>query len=179
MKIHLIGAARPNFMKIAPLYHELTKYKELTIKLVHTGQHYDKNMSDSFFKDFKLPSPDFYLGIGGGSQAEQVGKTMIEYEKTLLEDKPNLIIVVGDVNATMACSISAKKLGLKVAHLEAGIRSFDMNMPEEINRILTDRISDVLFVPTYTGIKNLEKEGYDAFECKIIFSYSIIVLPTC
>jgi UDP-N-acetylglucosamine 2-epimerase (non-hydrolysing) len=168
MKIHLIGAARPNFMKIAPLYHELKKHNKLQIKLIHTGQHYDKNMSESFFKDFNLPNPNFYLSIGGGSQAEQVGKTMIAYEKVLLKDSPDLIIVVGDVNATMACSITAKKLNIKVAHLEAGIRSFDMGMPEEINRKVTDSIVDYFWTPSIEANENLIREGISSNQIKLV-----------
>ncbi len=168
MKIHLIGAARPNFMKIAPLFHQLSLHNEIETKLIHTGQHYDKNMSDSFFDDFNLPKPDFYLGIGGGSQAEQVGKTMIEYEKILLKDCPELIVVVGDVNATMACSISAKKLGIKIAHLEAGIRSFDMNMPEEINRKVTDSIVDYFWTPSIEANENLVREGILSNQIKLV-----------
>ncbi len=168
MKIHLIGAARPNFMKIAPLYHELKKENSLDIKLIHTGQHYDKNMSESFFIDLNLPKPDFYLGIGGGNHSEQVGKTMIEYEKICVEDKPDLVIVVGDVNATMACSIAAKKLGLKVAHLEAGIRSFDMTMPEEINRRVTDSIVDYYWTPSVDANENLVREGVDSNKIELV-----------
>ena len=168
MKIHIIGAARPNFMKISPLYHELIKENSLEIKLIHTGQHYDKNMSDNFFKDFDLPKPNFYLGVGSGTQAEQVGKTMILYEKVLLDDSPDLVIVVGDVNATTACSISAKKLGIKVAHLEAGIRSFDMSMPEEINRKVTDSIVDYFWTPSIEANENLIREGVDREKIKFV-----------
>jgi len=159
MKIHLIAAARPNFMKIAPLYHAMKEIESFEIKIVHTGQHYDKNMSADFFNDLKLPSPDFNLGVGGGTQAEQVGNTMIAYEKVCISDKPDLVIVVGDVNATMSCSVTAKKLGIKVAHLEAGIRSFDLTMPEEINRMVTDRICDYFWTPSAEADENLIKEG--------------------
>ena len=159
MKIHLIAAARPNFMKIAPLYHSLVKEKKFDVKIIHTGQHYDKNMSDDFFNDLHLPSPDFNLGVGGGTQAEQVGYTMIEYEKICVSEEPDLVIVVGDVNATMSCSVTAKKLGIKVAHLEAGIRSFDLKMPEEINRMVTDRICDYFWTPSSEADENLINEG--------------------
>jgi len=159
MKIHLIAAARPNFMKIGPLYHELKKCDKFIVQIVHTGQHYDKNMSEDFFNDLGLPSPHFNLGVGGGTQAEQVGHTMIAYEKLCISEKPDLVIVVGDVNATMSCSVTAKKLGIKVAHLEAGIRSFDLTMPEEINRMVTDRICDYFWTPSAEADENLIKEG--------------------
>lgn len=159
MKIFLIAAARPNFMKIAPLYHSLIKESVFDVKIVHTGQHYDKNMSADFFKDLRLPKPDYNLGVGGGTQAEQVGYTMIEFEKICIANKPDLVIVVGDVNATMSCSVTAKKLGIKVAHLEAGIRSFDITMPEEINRMVTDRICDYFWTPSSEADENLIKEG--------------------
>jgi UDP-N-acetylglucosamine 2-epimerase (non-hydrolysing) len=127
--------------------------------ICHTGQHYDEKMSKVFFDDLELPHPDFYLGVGSGSHAEQTAKVMIEFEKVLLEEKPDIVIVVGDVNSTIACSITAKKLHIKVAHVEAGLRSFDEKMPEEINRVLTDRISDYLFVTEQSGIDNLKNEG--------------------
>lgn len=168
LKILSVVGARPNFMKIAPIYEALKKNKDsVTHKICHTGQHFDKNMSDIFFRQLGLPSPDYFLGIGGGSHAEQTGKTMIEFEKVLLAEKPDLVIVVGDVNSTIACSLTAKKLHIKVAHIESGLRSFDRYMPEEINRILTDSISDYLFVTEESGIKNLKKEGID--ENKIFF----------
>ncbi len=159
MKLHLIAAARPNFMKIAPLYHELQQDPLFDVKIIHTGQHYDKNMSDTFFTEFKLPAPHHNLGIGGGTQAEQVGYTMIAYEKVCISERPDLVIVVGDVNATVACSITAKKLHIPVAHLEAGIRSFDISMPEEINRMLTDRIADYFWTPSADADTNLLNEG--------------------
>ncbi|MFP4487432.1 MAG: non-hydrolyzing UDP-N-acetylglucosamine 2-epimerase [Campylobacterales bacterium] len=168
MILHLIAAARPNFMKIAPLYHELIKHPEYNVKIVHTGQHYDANMSDKFFEDLRLPKPHIHLGIGGGSHAQNVGNTMIEYEKVCLEEKPDLVIVVGDVNATMACSITAKKLGVLVAHLEAGIRSFDMTMPEEINRKVTDSIVDHYWTPSIEANENLVKEGIDNSKIKLV-----------
>jgi UDP-N-acetylglucosamine 2-epimerase (non-hydrolysing) len=158
--IHLICAARPNFMKIAPLYHALKKESWCQPKIVHTGQHYDYLLSDVFFKDLELPQPDYSLGVGSGSHAEQTANTMIAFENLCLnEDKPDLVIVVGDVNATMACAIVAKKLHLPVAHLEAGLRSFDRAMPEEINRIVTDSISDYYWTPSEDADKNLLNEG--------------------
>lgn len=152
-------------MKVAPIHKA---FKQLQIKneklkiehlICHTGQHYDEKMSRIFFDELELPKPDYYLGIGSGSHAEQTAKIMIEFEKVLLNEKPDLIIVVGDVNSTIACSLVAAKLGIKIAHVEAGLRSFDMSMPEEINRILTDRISDYLFVTEQSGIDNLIREG--------------------
>ncbi len=157
--IHLIAAARPNFMKVAPLYHALTAEDWCTPVIVHTGQHYDANMSDAFFDDLGMPKPDFHLNVGSGSHAEQTGGVMIAYEKVLMEAPPALTVVVGDVNSTAACTLAAKKLCLPVAHLEAGLRSRDWTMPEEINRIVTDSISDVLWTPSPDGDENLRREG--------------------
>ncbi len=147
-------------MKVAPIHRSFQKYSnEVQHLICHTGQHYDVNMSDVFFQELELPYPNFYLGVGSGSHAEQTAKIMIEFEKVLLQEKPDLIIVVGDVNSTIACSLVAVKLGIKVAHVEAGLRSFDRTMPEEINRLLTDQIADYLFVTEKSGIKNLKNEG--------------------
>jgi UDP-N-acetylglucosamine 2-epimerase (non-hydrolysing) len=159
MLIHLVCAARPNFMKIAPLYHQLRKQDWARPVIVHTGQHYDPNMSDAFFEDFDLPNPDIYLGVGSGTHAEQTGKVMMAYEKVLLDQRPDLVVVVGDVNSTMAVTIAASKLGIKVAHLEAGLRSFDRTMPEEINRLVTDVLSDLLWTPSRDADENLSSEG--------------------
>lgn len=159
MQIHLIAAARPNFMKIAPLYHELVKREGLDPVIVHTGQHYDLNMSDIFFKDFGLPEPHIHLGVGSGTHAEQTGSVMIAYEKVLMERRPDLVVVVGDVNSTAAATLAAVKLGIKTAHLEAGLRSFDRTMPEEINRMVTDSIADILWTPSPDGDENLKNEG--------------------
>ena len=156
--IHLIAGARPNFMKIAPIVRELKRQK-IPYGIIHTGQHYDYEMSESFFKDLEIPQPDYYLGAGSGTHAEQTAKIMVEYEKICVQDMPDLCMVVGDVNSTLACSIVAKKLGIKVAHVEAGLRSRDMSMPEEINRIVTDSISDLFFVTERSAIENLLKEG--------------------
>jgi UDP-N-acetylglucosamine 2-epimerase (non-hydrolysing) len=159
MLIHLVAAARPNFMKVAPLYHELKKYPHQT-KIVHTGQHYDFNMSKAFFNDLGLPEPDVNLEVGSGTHAEQTGGVLIAYESYLMtHPPPDWIIVVGDVNSTMACTLAAKKLNLKVAHLEAGLRSFDRTMPEEINRIVTDSLADILWTPSPDADENLIKEG--------------------
>jgi UDP-N-acetylglucosamine 2-epimerase (non-hydrolysing) len=210
MKIHLIAAARPNFMKIAPLYHALKKESWADPKIVHTGQHYDLNMSDVFFHDLKLPVPDIHLGVGSGSHAEQTGQVMMAYEKVLMETHPDLVIVVGDVNSTVACTRAAVKLPAHssklnaqsniqnptnltnadverstddveptaaknyqlsamshelngrrplVGHLEAGLRSYDRTMPEEINRMVTDVLVDILWTPSPDGDENLIKEG--------------------
>jgi UDP-N-acetylglucosamine 2-epimerase (non-hydrolysing) len=197
--IHLIAAARPNFMKIAPLYHALKQADWAEPVIVHTGQHYDVNMSDAFFRDLMLPEPHHHLGVGSGTHAEQTGKVMIAYEKLLVEKRPDLVVVVGDVNSTLACTLAASKIsyGLMpsaigpapgvqdleldpqgpepgtqmepgtrnpanrplVAHLEAGLRSFDRTMPEEINRIVTDSIADILWTPSPDADENLLREG--------------------
>ena len=157
--IHLITAARPNFMKIAPLHHTLKQTDWAEPVIVHTGQHYDLNMSDAFFRDLMLPEPHHHLGVGSGSHAEQTGKVMIAYEKLLVEQRPDLVVVVGDVNSTVACTLAAVKLGVKTAHLEAGLRSFDRTMPEEINRVVTDSIADILWTPSPDGDENLLREG--------------------
>jgi UDP-N-acetylglucosamine 2-epimerase (non-hydrolysing) len=157
--LHCVGA-RPNFMKIAPIMREMSKYNSrINQVLLHTGQHYDKDMSKSFFSDLNLPDPDIYLGVGSGTHAEQTGTIMIEFEKCCLREKPGLVIVVGDVNSTLACSLVAAKLGIPVAHIEAGLRSFDWTMPEEINRVLTDKLSDFLFTTCEDADNNLIKEG--------------------
>jgi UDP-N-acetylglucosamine 2-epimerase (non-hydrolysing) len=160
--IHLIAAARPNFMKIAPLYHALKETDWVSPIIVHTGQHYDLNMSDAFFRDLMLPEPHHHLGVGSGSHAEQTGMVMIAYEKLLMENRPDLVVVVGDVNSTVACTLAAVKLGVKTAHLEAGLRSFDRSMPEEVNRIVTDSIADILWTPSPDGDENLLREGIAA-----------------
>lgn len=157
--IHLIAGARPNFMKIAPLYHALTATDWARPVIVHTGQHYDLNMSDAFFNDLGLPAPDLHLGVGSGSHAEQTGRVMISYEKVLIETGPDLVVVVGDVNSTLAATLAAVKLGITTAHLEAGLRSFDRTMPEEINRLATDALADILWTPSSDGDENLAREG--------------------
>jgi UDP-N-acetylglucosamine 2-epimerase (non-hydrolysing) len=165
MKIVLVAGARPNFMKVAPLLRAIDKHnasaegKTIEPFLVHTGQHYDYEMSQIFFEELKLPQPDVHLGVGSGTHAEQTGKTMIEVEKVLLNEKPDLGIVVGDVNSTLAGALAAVKLHIPVAHVEAGLRSYDQTMPEEINRLLTDHISDYLFTTSKYDDDNLKKEG--------------------
>lgn len=166
MKLVVVAGARPNFMKVAPLIEALNVAKQrdphLTFSLVHTGQHYDERMSSAFFDDLGLPRPDVDLGVGSGSHAEQTGKVMIEFERLLQKEEPDWVVVVGDVNSTMACTIAAKKLGIKVAHVEAGLRSGDRTMPEEINRIVTDVLSDALFTTDPLADDNLKAEGIAA-----------------
>jgi len=160
LKIINVVGARPNFMKMAPLIEAMNRYPERIVHLlVHTGQHYDRRMSQAFFDDLGMPVPDIDLGIGSGSHAEQTGKIMIAFEKVCEERQPDLVVVVGDVNSTMACTITAKKLGIKVAHVEAGLRSRDMTMPEEINRLCTDVLCDYLFTTDRLADRNLEREG--------------------
>jgi UDP-N-acetylglucosamine 2-epimerase (non-hydrolysing) len=158
--IHLIAGARPNFMKIAPLWHALHREGEaFDVAIVHTGQHYDDEMSDVFLRQFGLPRPTYMLGAGSGSHAQQTAAVMSAYEAVCLSARPDLVVVVGDVNSTMAAAIVAKKIVLPVAHLEAGLRSFDRTMPEEINRVVTDSIADLLWTPSPDADANLTREG--------------------
>ena len=163
MKITIVAGARPNFIKIAPIIKEIQKSVEnsnkISFRLVHTGQHYDHKMRGSFFEQLSIPEPDINLECGGGTQAEQTASIMINFEKEIQKNPTDLVLVVGDVTSTMACAITAKKLGIKVAHVEAGIRSNDRNMPEEINRLLTDSISDYFFTTSETASNQLIKEG--------------------
>lgn len=160
MKIINIVGARPNFMKMAPIIEAMNKYPgKIQHLLVHTGQHYDQKMSKAFFDDLGMPKPDIDLGVGSGSQAEQTGRIMIAFEKVCEAEQPDLVIVVGDVNSTMACTITAKKLGIQVAHVEAGLRSRDMSMPEEINRLCTDVLCDHLYTTDRIADENLRREG--------------------
>jgi UDP-N-acetylglucosamine 2-epimerase (non-hydrolysing) len=159
--IYVVAGARPNFMKIAPLIKEFQK-ESINFKLIHTGQHYDYNMSKVFFDELGIPEPDVHLNVGSASHAVQTAKIMIEFEKELVKENPSLVVVVGDVNSTIACALVAKKLHVKVAHIEAGLRSFDMKMPEEINRLLTDQISDFLFITEKSAAINLKREGISA-----------------
>src|SRR5215510_7509371 len=160
--VHLIAAARPNFMKVAPLYHALAAQDWCETRIVHTGQHYDANMSDAFFRDLRLPTPHFHLEVGSGSHAQQTAGVMVAYEKVCEQDRPDWTIVVGDVNSTAACAMVAAKMWISVVHLEAGLRSRDRRMPEEINRLVTDAISDVLWTPSPDADENLLKEGVPA-----------------
>lgn len=163
MKITLIAGARPNFMKIAPIIKAINlakgESKQLSYRLVHTGQHYDDKLSKVFFEELEIPEPDVNLGAGSGSQAEQTAKIMIEFERDLLKNPTDLVVVVGDVTSTMACTIVAKKMNVKVAHVEGGIRSWDMSMPEEINRIVTDALADYFFTTSKVANNNLLKTG--------------------
>lgn len=178
MKIISVVGARPNFMKVAPFIHAIRKYNQTTQDkiehlLVHTGQHYDDRMSKTFFESLDIPNADINLGIGSGSHAEQVGHTMISFETVLLKEKPDWVIVLGDVNATLACSVTAKKLHIKVCHIEAGLRSGDIRMPEEINRLVTDRLSDLLLTPDRISIQNLKSEGTE--DNRIVFVGNIMI----
>ena len=159
MKILNIVGARPNYMKIAPLHRAFPQTGTITSKIVHTGQHYDAAMNELFFEQLSLPKPDYYLGVGSNSHSQQTAAIMTAFEPILLDEKPDLVLVVGDVNSTLACSLVAVKEHVQVAHVEAGLRSFDRTMPEEINRIVTDSIADYLFVTEEAGVKNLRSEG--------------------
>ena len=181
IKIISVVGARPNFIKISPFINQINKYNNnnnnlISHILVHTGQHYDDRMSKDFFDSLNIPNADINLGIGSGSHAEQVGRTMIEFEKILIQERPDWVVVVGDVNATLACSVSAKKLNIKVCHIEAGLRSGDESMPEEINRLVTDRLSDLLLTPDKISIKNLEKEGIKDNKIKFVGNIMIDTL---
>jgi len=163
-RIHLVAAARPNFMKVAPLWHELSRRPEsFAPVLVHTGQHYDANMSDAFLRDLGLPAPDHFLGVGSGTHARQTAAVMVAYEALCLGDRPDMSVVVGDVNSTMAAALVAAKLGIPCAHLEAGLRSRDRAMPEEINRVVTDAVADLLWTPSEDADENLRAEGVPAW----------------
>jgi UDP-N-acetylglucosamine 2-epimerase (non-hydrolysing) len=159
MKTLLIAGARPNFMKIAPIYRESVRHPGVDCRIVHTGQHYDHEMSQAFFDDLGIPAPHVQLNAGSGSHAEQTARIMVGFETVCIDEKPDLVMVVGDVNSTLACSIVAKKLNIRVAHVEAGLRSFDLTMPEEINRMVTDSITDHFFVTEQSAVENLEREG--------------------
>lgn len=166
MRITLIAGARPNFMKIAPIIEAIEKHNltndNIAYRLVHTGQHYDKNMSDSFFEQLGIPHPHANLESGGGTQAEQTANIMVRFEKELIDNPADVVLVVGDVTSTLACSVVAKKLCVQVVHVEAGIRSFDLSMPEEINRMVTDAISDHFFTTSEVANSNLRRAGIDA-----------------
>lgn len=182
MKIVSVVGARPNFMKIAPFIKVIDKYNaensnsKVDHILVHTGQHYDDRMSKAFFKSLEIPDADINLEVGSGTHSEQVGQTMIKFEKVLISVKPDWVVVVGDVNATLACSITAKKEGVKVCHIEAGLRSGDMSMPEEINRIVTDRLSDLLLIPDRLSGENLKNEGISEEKIKFVGNIMIDTL---
>jgi UDP-N-acetylglucosamine 2-epimerase (non-hydrolysing) len=168
VQIDLIAAARPNFMKVAPLYHALAAESWCVPRIVHTGQHYDANMSDAFFADLAMPKPHVHLGVGGGGHGEQTGRVMIEYEKVCLASRPDWVVVVGDVNSTLACALVGAKLLVPVAHLEAGLRSGDRRMPEEINRLATDAVADLLWTPSPDGNEHLAREGVPAEKVELV-----------
>jgi len=173
-KIISIVGARPNFMKVAPIHKAFQRNQNKVQHLIcHTGQHFDEKMSEVFFTQLELPKPHFFLGIGGGSHAEQTAKIMIEFEKIAIAEKPDLVLVVGDVNSTMACTLVTSKLGIKTAHVEAGLRSFDRQMPEEINRLVTDVLADYLFTTEAKAHNNLRREGVD--EKKIFFCGNVMI----
>jgi UDP-N-acetylglucosamine 2-epimerase (non-hydrolysing) len=172
-KVLSVVGARPNFMKVGPIHRALSTKKNIESIICHTGQHYDEKMSKVFFEDLEMPKPHIYLGVGGGSHAEQTGKVMIEFEKEVIQLKPDLVLVVGDVNSTLACSIVAKKLHIPVVHVEAGLRSFDREMPEELNRLVTDSISDFFFVTEDSGEKHLLNDGVDP--AKIHFTGNVMI----
>jgi UDP-N-acetylglucosamine 2-epimerase (non-hydrolysing) len=160
--IHLVAGARPNFMKIAPIVRAIQAHGGLTFRIIHTGQHYDREMNEVFFEELGIPQPDVFMAAGGGSHAQQTAKIMVAFEELCQANRPDAVLVVGDVNSTLACSIVAKKLNIPVAHVEAGLRSGDMTMPEEINRLVTDSISDWFFVTEPSGSEHLRREGKPA-----------------
>jgi len=175
-KALVVAGARPNFMKVAPILHEVDACNRrcegegtrLEWLLVHTGQHYDRSLSDVFFEELKIPPPAFHLGVGSGSHAVQTANIMLKFEQTCLAEKPAWIVVVGDVNSTLACTLVSSKLGIKVAHVEAGLRSFDRTMPEEINRVVTDALADLLLTPSEDAGENLRREGVPESRIKLV-----------
>src|SRR3954470_10209791 len=176
LKVINVVGARPNFMKMAPIIDAMRKRPDaIRPLLVHTGQHYDERMSKAFFNDLGMPKPDIDLEVGSGSHAEQTARVMAEFEKVCVRERPDLVIVVGDVNSTMACTITAKKLGIRVAHVEAGLRSRDMAMPEEINRLCTDVLCDYLFTTDHFADENLRGEGVP--DDKIFFVGNVMIDP--
>ena len=158
-RILSVVGARPNFIKVAPVHRALAGYEDVESRILHTGQHYDRAMSDVFFEELDLPRPEVYLGVGSGSHAEQTAAIMVAFEQHVVVERPALVTVYGDVNSTVACALVCAKLGIPLAHVEAGLRSFDRTMPEEINRIVTDHIADLLLVTEPAGRRNLEREG--------------------
>ena len=173
-KVVSILGARPQFIKAAVLSRIIRDQKQFTEVIVHTGQHFDKNMSDVFFHEMEIPKPKYNLDINGVGHGAMTGRMLEEIEKVLQQEKPALVIVYGDTNSTLAGALAAKKLGIQVVHVEAGLRSFNMAMPEEVNRILTDRISDLLLCPTNTALSNLKNEGFDHFDSKVVLSGDIM-----
>lgn len=178
-RILSVAGTRPNFMKIALVHAALRAHAGLRSRIVHTGQHYDEEMSDVFFRDLGLPEPHVHLGVGSGSHAEQTAKVMTAFEPVLVEEDPDAVLVVGDVNSTLACALVAAKLHVPVGHVEAGLRSFDEEMPEEINRKLTDQISRWLFVTEESGVENLEREGIPNERIHLVGNVMIDTLVRC
>ena len=174
MKIVTILGARPQFIKAGSISREISKHNDIKEIIVHTGQHYDTNMSDIFFDEMKIPKPDYFLGIGGKSHGAMTGQMIEKIEEVCLKENPDWMMVYGDTNSTLAGAIVASKLHIKLAHIEAGLRSFNMKMPEEVNRILTDRVSQILFCPTDTAVNNLKNEGYDKLDVKIVKSGDVM-----
>src|ERR1700677_1984664 len=170
--LHVVGA-RPNFMKAAPVLRAIQKRPNIRQSLVHTGQHYDVNMSDVFFRQLQIPAPDVNLEVGSGTHGKQTAEIMIRLEDVMLERKPDVVVVYGDVNSTVAATLVCAKLQIKVAHVEAGLRSFDRTMPEEINRLVTDQLADILFTPSEDGDRNLRREGIS--EEKIFFVGNVMI----
>jgi UDP-N-acetylglucosamine 2-epimerase (non-hydrolysing) len=186
IKIIIIAGARPNFMKVAPIIKcirtgsssAVENGAKISYKLVHTGQHYDEKMSDIFFRELGIPAPDINLEVGSGSHAVQTATVMTKFEPVCIEEKPDWVVVVGDVNSTIACTLVCSKLGIKVAHVEAGLRSYDRNMPEEVNRIVTDALADLLLTPSADGDDNLKKEGIPESKIKLVGNVMIDSLVT-
>ncbi len=174
MKILTILGARPQFIKAGSVSREIAKHTEIEEVILHTGQHYDANMSDIFFNEMKISKPDYYLDINGLGHGAMTGQMLEKIEEVLIKEKPDWVLVYGDTNSTLAGALAASKLHIKLAHIEAGLRSFNMNMPEEINRILTDRVSNVLFCPTDTAVQNLTNEGYDNLDIKVVKSGDVM-----
>lgn len=182
LKLLLVAGARPNFMKIAPIIRAIRRHqrktgrRDIEYRLIHTGQHYDLNMSDIFFKELRIPSPDFNLEVGSGSHAVQTARIMLEFEPVCVQERPDWVVVVGDVNSTMACTLVASKLGFQVAHVEAGLRSYDRTMPEEINRLVTDALADLLFTPSADANENLIREGISPAKIRLVGNVMIDTL---
>ena len=175
MKIVTILGARPQFIKAGSVSRAIANHSDICEVIVHTGQHYDSNMSEIFFEEMHIPKPNYFLGIGGKSHGAMTGQMIEKIEDVVMQEKPDWIVVYGDTNSTLAGAIVASKLHIKLAHIEAGLRSFNMKMPEEVNRILTDRISQILFCPTDIAVENLEHEGFKNFDCKIVKSGDVML----
>ena len=174
--VELVAGARPNFMKLAPVLKALTQQNSVGVRIIHTGQHYDAAMSDVFFTELGMPPPDVHLEVGSGSHGAQTARILERYELHLLKNRPDGLVVFGDVNCTVGCALAAVKLGVRVAHVEAGLRSFDRTMPEEINRLLTDAIADLLLVTEPSGVDNLKREGVSESKIRLVGNVMIDTL---